>query len=119
MGFEFTQEPAPPSTIAALLGQQRPLECFYSCTRRSVRSPLPPANPTPATTAQFTADSARSRLNLLYTLLSFYCLMPYITMGLYTADKKFYLSDASSQLYRPAAYYVAKVRPRGLPCLVL
>jgi hypothetical protein len=30
-------------------------------------------------------------------------------MGLYTADKKFYLSDASSQLYRPGAYYVAKV----------
>jgi hypothetical protein len=42
-------------------------------------------------------------------LLCFYCLMPYITMGLYTADKKFYLSDASSQLYRPGAYYLAKV----------
>lgn len=25
-------------------------------------------------------------------------------------DKKFYLSDASSQLYRPLAYYLAKVR---------
>mgnify|MGYP001811104728 CR=1 FL=1 len=42
-------------------------------------------------------------------LLSFYCLMPYISMGLYSADKKFYLSDASSQLYRPLAYYLAKV----------
>ena len=40
-------------------------------------------------------------------------------MGLYSADKKFYLSDASSQLYRPLAYYLAKVggrrgRRRGL-----
>ncbi|GBF96283.1 ABC transporter G family [Raphidocelis subcapitata] len=57
----------------------------------------------------FTATSARNRLNLIYMLLSFYCLMPYISMGLYTADKKFYLSDASSQLYRPGAYYVAKI----------
>ncbi|KAI8468849.1 MAG: P-loop containing nucleoside triphosphate hydrolase protein [Monoraphidium minutum] len=57
----------------------------------------------------FTANSARSRLNLIYMLLSFYCLMPYISMGLYSADKKFYLSDASSQLYRPLAYYLAKI----------
>jgi hypothetical protein len=46
-------------------------------------------------------------------LLSFYCLMPYISMGLYSADKKFYLSDASSQLYRPLAYYLAKVGMRA------
>ena len=51
----------------------------------------------------------RSRLNLVFQLLSFYCLMPYVSMGLYSADKKFYLSDASSQLYRPLAYYLAKV----------
>ncbi|KIZ04851.1 hypothetical protein MNEG_3112 [Monoraphidium neglectum] len=61
----------------------------------------------------FTADSARSRLNLVYMLLSFYCLMPYISAGLYSADKKFYLSDASSQLYRPLAYYLAKARLWG------
>ncbi len=30
-------------------------------------------------------------------------------MGLYSSDKKFYLADASSQLYRPLAYYLAKV----------
>jgi hypothetical protein len=51
----------------------------------------------------------RSRLNLVFMLLSFYCLMPYISMGLYASDKKFYLADASSQLYRPLAYYFAKV----------
>jgi hypothetical protein len=30
-------------------------------------------------------------------------------MGLYSSDKKFYLADASSQLYRPLAYYLAKI----------
>lgn len=35
--------------------------------------------------------------------------MPYISMGLYASDKKFYLADASSQLYRPLSYYLAKV----------
>jgi hypothetical protein len=60
-------------------------------------------------TLQYDASSVRSRLNLVFMLLSFYCLMPYISMGLYASDKKFYLADASSQLYRPLAYYLAKV----------
>jgi hypothetical protein len=51
----------------------------------------------------------RSRLNLLFVMLAFVILMPYISMGLYTADKRFYLADASSKLYRPLAYYMAKV----------
>jgi hypothetical protein len=51
----------------------------------------------------------RSRLNLLFCSLAFVILMPYISMGLYTADKRFYLADASSKLYRPLAYYLAKV----------
>jgi hypothetical protein len=75
---------------------------------RHVLRPPPP---------QFTAGSARGRLNLIFMLLCFYCLMPYISMSLYTADKKFYLSDASSQLYRPGPYYLAKVgtsRRQGL-----
>jgi hypothetical protein len=71
------------------------------------------STPPPQTHPQFDADSARSRLNLVYMLLSFYCLMPYISMGLYTSDKKFYLADASSQLYRPLAYYFAKVGSGG------
>jgi hypothetical protein len=55
----------------------------------------------------------RGRLNLIFMVLCFYCLMPYISMSLYTADKKFYLSDASSQLYRPGPYYLAKVCAAG------
>ncbi|KAF8066171.1 abcG22 [Scenedesmus sp. PABB004] len=55
------------------------------------------------------ASSLRARLNLCYVSLSFVVLMPYISMGLYTSDKKFYLADASAKLYRPAAYYAAKV----------
>lgn len=53
--------------------------------------------------------SLRARLNLCYVGLSFVVLMPYISMGLYTSDKKFYLADASAKLYRPVAYYLAKV----------
>jgi hypothetical protein len=55
-------------------------------------------------------SSVRSRLNLLFCTLAFVCLMPYISMGLYTADKRFYIADATAKLYRPSAYYLAKVR---------
>jgi hypothetical protein len=58
-------------------------------------------------------SSLRSRLNLCYVGLSFVVLMPYISMGLYTSDKKFYLADASAKLYRPVAYYFAKVGGAG------
>jgi hypothetical protein len=53
--------------------------------------------------------SVRSRLNLCYLALTFVVLMPYVSMGLYSSDKKFYLADASAKLYRPLCYYVAKV----------
>jgi hypothetical protein len=55
------------------------------------------------------ASSLRGRLNLLFNSLVFFCLMPYVSMSLYTADKKFYIADASAKLYRPHAYYAAKV----------
>ena len=55
------------------------------------------------------ASSLRGRLNLLFNGLVFFCLMPYVSMSLYTADKKFYIADASAKLYRPHAYYAAKV----------
>ena len=42
-------------------------------------------------------------------VLCFYLLMPYVSMGLYAADKKFVVADTSSQLYRPLAYYLAKI----------
>lgn len=55
------------------------------------------------------ANSLRGRLNLLFNVLAFFCLMPYVSMSLYSADKKFYIADASAKLYRPLAYYLAKV----------
>ena len=58
-------------------------------------------------TKQYSASSVRSRVSLVFQLLSFYCLMPYISMGLYASDKKFYLADASSQL---AHRYTADAR---------
>ena len=33
-------------------------------------------------------SSVRNRLNLLHCALPFVCLMPYVSMGLYTADKR-------------------------------
>jgi hypothetical protein len=38
------------------------------------------------------AASLQRRLNLVFSNLAFLCLMPYISMSLYTADKKFYLA---------------------------
>lgn len=55
------------------------------------------------------ATSIRGRLNMTFNILSFFCLMPYVSMSLYSADKKFYIADASAKLYRPHAYYAAKV----------
>jgi hypothetical protein len=55
------------------------------------------------------ATSIRGRLNMTFNILAFFCLMPYISMSLYSADKKFYIADASAKLYRSHAYYAAKV----------
>lgn len=63
----------------------------------------------PSSFPQADAASVQSRLVLVHMVLSFYLLMPYISMGLYAADKKFIVADFSSQLYRPLAYYLAKV----------
>jgi ATP-binding cassette subfamily G (WHITE) protein 2 len=43
-------------------------------------------------------------------ILAFFCLMPYLSMSLYTAGKATYLADVSAKLYTPSAYYLAKVR---------
>lgn len=40
--------------------------------------------------------------------------MPFVSMGLYTADKRFYLADVSSSRYSASSYYVAKVRDMPL-----
>lgn len=42
------------------------------------------------------ASSLQRRLNLVFSNLAFLCLMPYISMSLYTADKKFYLAGEST-----------------------
>jgi hypothetical protein len=55
------------------------------------------------------ASSIRGRLNMVFNNLVFFCLMPYVSMSLYCADKKFYIADASAKLYRSNAYYPAKV----------
>jgi hypothetical protein len=38
------------------------------------------------------ATSIRGRLNMTFNILSFFCLMPYVSMSLYSADKKFYIA---------------------------
>jgi ATP-binding cassette subfamily G (WHITE) protein 2 len=54
----------------------------------------------------------RCKVNILLNVLAFFCLMPYISMSLYTAGKATYLADVSAKLYTPSAYYLAKVGAR-------
>jgi hypothetical protein len=55
----------------------------------------------------------RLRFNMLLNIIAFYCLIPYVSMSLYTADKKVYLADMSAKLFDTSSYYAAKVRARG------
>jgi hypothetical protein len=55
------------------------------------------------------ASSMRSRINLLYSGLCFFLLMPFISMSLYSADKRFYVGDTAARLYKPLPYHLAKV----------
>jgi hypothetical protein len=57
------------------------------------------------------ATSIQLRLNVHFANTAFFLLMPYISMSLYTHDRKQYLADTSSRLYQPALYYASKVRP--------
>jgi ATP-binding cassette subfamily G (WHITE) protein 2 len=52
----------------------------------------------------------RLRFNMLLNIIAFYCLIPYVSMSLYTADKKVYLADMSAKLFGTSSYYAAKVR---------
>lgn len=45
----------------------------------------------------------------LFTSIIVALLLPYVSISLYTSDKRIYLADASAKLYRPSAYYAAKV----------
>jgi hypothetical protein len=59
------------------------------------------------------SGALKERVNMLLNILAFFCLMPYISMSLYTASKQFYLADVSAKLYTPSAYYLAKVGAWG------
>jgi len=55
-------------------------------------------------------EGFRSRNNILFVTNLNTMLFPYISISLFTSDKRIYLADASAKRYRPGAYYVAKVR---------
>ena len=44
-----------------------------------------------------------------YAVLSFYLLMPFVFMSLFTSDKRFFKIDTTARLYHPFQYYMAKV----------
>ncbi|KAL6749179.1 hypothetical protein V8C86DRAFT_3145675 [Haematococcus lacustris] len=54
-------------------------------------------------------EGLRQRLNLHAFNCSVYLYLPYVSMGLWTADREFFLADISARLYRPSLYYAAKV----------
>ncbi|GFR50617.1 hypothetical protein Agub_g12701, partial [Astrephomene gubernaculifera] len=60
------------------------------------------------------ATNIALRANLLFALVFFFIVMPFVFMSLFTADKRFFLLEASARgggggLYAPSAYYAAKV----------
>jgi hypothetical protein len=60
------------------------------------------------------AGSIWKRLEVIYSLLSFYMLMPFVFMSLFWSDKRFFTADAASKMYHTRAYYPAKF-VAGLP----
>jgi hypothetical protein len=42
-------------------------------------------------------------------VLSFYLLMPFVFMSLFTSDKRFFAADTTARLYHPFQYYMAKI----------
>lgn len=55
------------------------------------------------------ADSIMSRISSAYAVLSFYLLMPFVFMSLFTSDKRFFAADTTARLYHPFQYYMAKM----------
>ncbi|MEW5296992.1 MAG: hypothetical protein WDW36_000232 [Sanguina aurantia] len=51
----------------------------------------------------------RVRMSLLFALLFFFLVMPFIFMSLFAADKRVYMLDAAAGLYHPFPYYMAKL----------
>lgn len=48
-------------------------------------------------------------LQCAYAVLSFYLLMPFVFMSLFTSDKRFFAADTTARLYHPLQYYLAKI----------
>ena len=61
------------------------------------------------------ATSIRGRLNMTFNILSFFCLMPYVSMSLYSADKKFYIAGEGWAGRRGGA----KGREGGCECVLI
>jgi hypothetical protein len=48
-------------------------------------------------------------LQVAYAVLTFYFLMPFVFMSIFTSDKRFFAADTAARLYHPAQYYLSKV----------
>ncbi|GAX73384.1 hypothetical protein CEUSTIGMA_g837.t1 [Chlamydomonas eustigma] len=82
---------------------------FYSLP---TSTPPPPVGYPSTANSDTSTDSVASiqlRLNALFSTNSFFMLMPYVSMSLYTSDRRYYLSEVSARLYSPWVYYLAKV----------
>ncbi|KAF8072475.1 abcG12 [Scenedesmus sp. PABB004] len=55
------------------------------------------------------ANSIFQRMSVAYAVLTFYFLMPFVFMSIFTADKRFFAADTAGRLYHPVQYYAAKV----------
>jgi hypothetical protein len=56
-----------------------------------------------------TLTGLRNRMSICFLIPLLATLLPYVSVSLYTNDKKVYLADSSAKLYRPWAYYASKV----------
>jgi hypothetical protein len=54
-------------------------------------------------------DSIRNRINLLYGTVLCGFMLPYMSLTLYTSDKRIHMADTAAKRYRLSAYYAAKV----------
>lgn len=57
-------------------------------------------------------DGLATRFNILFANACFFLLMPFVSISLFTSDKRFFLADSAAKLYHPMLYYIAKVRSK-------
>jgi hypothetical protein len=57
-----------------------------------------------------TLTGLRNRMSICFLIPMLASLLPFVSISLFTNDKKVYLADSSAKLYRPWAYYTSKVR---------